>query len=136
MPAVLLPLLCFIAFLAFAPEAAMKFAAWFLVTTAVVRVAADKAVDLETGWGEAAKAVIWAAALPLLAIFGLLSFGLSTGITQFEGLAAIAILVMLSGSFVAAFMLALHTSLKDSAIIASITTVASAAMAMLVRALA
>lgn len=133
---ILLPILAFIALLAFAPEAALKLGVWFAVTTVAVRLAADKLVGSAVSYTEAAWAVIYAAILPLLAIFGLLSFGVSTGITQFEGSGAIMVLALLLGSFVAAFMLALRTGFKDSAIIAGVTTAVSVAMALLLRALA
>ncbi|MGO4260271.1 hypothetical protein [Lysobacter sp. TAB13] len=132
---ILLPILAFIALLAFAPEAALKLGAWFAVTTVTVRISADKLVGCAVSYGEAAWAVIYAAILPVLVIFGLLSFGASTGITQFQGTGAFVILAILLGSFIAAFMLALRTSFKDSAIIAAVSTVASVALALLIRAL-
>ncbi|WP_046657816.1 hypothetical protein [Lysobacter capsici] len=132
---ILLPILAFIALLAFAPEAAMKLGAWFAVTTVTVRVSADKLVGCAVSYGEAAWAVIYAAIAPVLVIFGLLSFGASTGITQFQGAGTIVILAILLGSFIAAFMLALHTSFKDSAIIAAVTTATSVALALLIRGL-
>lgn len=133
---ILLPILAFIALLAFAPEAALKLGAWFALTTVAVRVAADKLVGCAVSYTEAAWAVIYAAILPVLVVFGLLSFGASTGITQFEGTGAIMVLALLLGSFVVAFMLALRTSFRDSAIVAGVATAASAAMALLLRALA
>lgn len=133
---ILLPILAFIALLAFAPEAALKLGAWFALTTVAVRVAADKLAGCAVSYTEAAWAVIYAAILPVLVVFGLLSFGASTGITQFEGTGAIMVLALLLGSFVVAFMLALRTSFRDSAIVAGVATAASAAMALLLRALA
>lgn len=134
MPAVLIPLLLFIAFLAFAPAAAMKFAAWFATTTAAVRFAAAKVSGSDTGWGESAKAVIYAAILPLLALIWLLGFGSATGIRDFHGAAALAVLGLLLGCFVCAFMFALRTRFQDSAIIAAIATAGSAVAGWAIRA--
>jgi len=134
MPAILLPLLLYIAFLAFAPAAAIKFGVWFALTTAVVRFAAAKASGADAGWGDSAKAVIYAAVLPLLAVLAVGGFSGATGIERFEGFAAIAVLGLLLASFVGAFMFALQISFKDSAIVAAVATAVSAVAGWAIRA--
>ena len=134
MPAILIPLLLYIAFLAFAPAAAIKFGLWFALTTAVVRFAAAKVSGSDTGWSEAAKAVIYAAVLPMLALLGLFGFSGATGISHFENFGAIAVLTLLLGSFIGAFTISLGTSLKDSAIVAAIATACSAVAGWAIRA--
>ena len=128
MPAILIPLLLYIAFLAFAPAAAIKFGLWFALTTAA------KVSGSDTGWSEAAKAVIYAAVLPMLALLGLFGFSGATGISHFENFGAIAVLTLLLGSFIGAFTISLGTSLKDSAIVAAIATACSAVAGWAIRA--
>ena len=130
---ILIPVVAFIAFLAFAPQAAMKFAVWFGVTCLVVRESARRVAGTEVGFGEAAKSVVYAAVLPLLALMVLGGLTGPAGSMTIGGPAVLA-LALLGGSFVGAFMLGLKTDLKASAIIAAIAVASSVVLALLIRA--
>ncbi len=130
---ILIPVVAFIAFLAFAPQAAMKFAVWFGVTSLVVRESARRVAGTEVGFGESAKSVVYAAVLPLLALMVLGGLTGPAGSMTIGGPAVLA-LTLLAGSFVGAFMIGLKTDLKASAIIAAIAVASSVVLALLIRA--
>jgi hypothetical protein len=132
---ILIPIVAFIAFLAFAPQAAMKFAVWFAVTAFVVRESARRIAGADVGFGAAATSVVYAAVLPLLALMALGGLTGPAGSMTIGGPAILA-LALLATSFVGAFMIGLKTDLKASAIIAVIAVATSVTLALLIRAVA
>lgn len=132
---ILVPVVAFIAFLAFAPQAAMKFAVWFAVTAVVVRESARRVAGADIGFGDAARSVVYAAVLPLLALIVLGGLTGPSGSMTLGG-PAIAVLALLAASFVGAFMLGLKTDLASSAIIAAIAVATCVLLIFLIRAIA
>jgi len=132
---ILVPVVAFIAFLAFAPQAAMKFAVWFAVTAVVVRESARRVAGADIGFGDAARSVVYAAVLPLLALIALGGLTGPSGSMTLGG-PAIAVLALLAASFVGAFMLGLKTDLASSAIIAAIAVATCVLLIFLIRAIA
>ena len=98
----------------------------FALVTGSVALTTKMVSGVETTIGTAAKAVSLAFALLALALFTLVSFSTGTGIQEFSGGAALALLGACMLSYSLGFKIALGVSLGSSIIIAGISTAASA----------
>lgn len=117
--------LLFFAFIA-PIKTTLGFALAFALVTGVVAFTTKLVSGVEATIGSAAKAVCLAFALLALALFTLISFSSGTGVQQFSGLPALAVLGACMLSYSLGFKVALGVSLGSSVVIAGISTVASA----------
>jgi hypothetical protein len=98
----------------------------FALVTGVVALTTKLVSGVETTIGSAAKAACLAFALLALALFTLISFSSGTGIQQFSGIPALALLAACMLSYSLGFKLALGVPMGSSIVIAGISTVVSA----------
>lgn len=114
----------FFAFIA-PPKVTILTCGLLIISALVVKVAAQTVANTSPSLGESFKSVGLSFAFLAIALFTLTSFSRGTGVSQFAGLSAVAVLGALLGSYVLGFKIALGTSFGASAVIALISTTVS-----------
>ena len=106
-----------------------------LLVTTVVRFTTRAVAGVESSYSEAAKAMALSFFFLVIAFFTLLSFAKGTGVTQFTGLAGYLVFIAFFVAYVLGFKLSLGLSFVASSLVAVVSTVASTALFVVLRAL-
>jgi hypothetical protein len=96
-----------------------------LLISLVVKVSAQAIGDISVSLPQAFRSVAYSLAFVAIALFTLGSFSIGTGMSQFSGIAGLAVLGGLFFAYALGFKVGLGTSAAASAGIAIVSTVAS-----------